>query len=718
MMTMRILVLLFILPILFCPLARGENSSASAINVMPMPASVKLLAGTLKLDRAFTVAVDGQADARLERSVRHMQERLRRRTGLTLPLGLAPAGSSASLRVAVKETGATYPKFGEDESYTLGVEANNATLQANTVLGAVRGLETFSQLVAGNADGYYFPCVNIQDKPRFAWRGLMIDVGRHFEPVDVIKRNIDAMAMAKMNVFHWHLSEDQGFRVESKKYPLLHEKGSNGQYYTQEQVREVIDFAADRGVRVVPEFDMPGHTTAWMPGYPNLASAPGPYEIETRWGVFDPTMDPTREETYEFLDAFIGEMTALFPDEYFHVGGDENNGKQWKANPQIQEFMRQHGYHNTAELQTYFNQRVLKIVQKYGKKMVGWDEILTPTLPKESVVQSWRGYKSLDQAAREGYNTIWSTTYYLDHMGPAEYHYLSDPLPADTKLNSEQASHIVGGEVCMWSEFVWEENIDSRIWPRTAAVAERLWSPRDVNNVADMYRRLDVLSVWLEQGGLQHLSSTSRMLRQIAGKEQLGPLAILGKIASPEGVGTREQLNHHGTPSTQQLPLVKLVDAVVPDPPFRRQFAAQVTTLLNDAPKFNSGATDLGKNFQVWHDMGGGFAALSANAPVLASASSRILQLQKIGSGGLEALQYLQSGKSAPDDWKDTQLALIKQAEAPDVSLLKLPWMSSYRVLVLAASSVSKLEKSDRKEWIRNVLEEAAEQEPKQKYTW
>ena len=243
-----------------------------------------------------------------------------------------------------------------------------------------------------------------------------------------------------------------------------------------------------------------------------------------RWGMFDPTMDPTREETYQFLDAFIGEMAALFPDEYFHIGGDENNGKQWQANPQIQAFMKAHGYHTTAELQTYFNQRVLKIVQKYGKKMVGWDEVLTPDLPKETVVQSWRGYKSLDQAAREGYNAIWSTDYYLDHMGPAEYHYLSDPLPADTKLTPEQASHVVGGEVCVWSEFVWQENIDSRIWPRTAAIAERFWSPQSVNNIPDMYRRLDAVSVWLEQDGLQHLSSTNRMLRQIAGTQELGPL--------------------------------------------------------------------------------------------------------------------------------------------------------------------------------------------------
>jgi hexosaminidase len=716
MMITRILVILLMLPIL--AVAGPSQQNSGQIAVMPLPASVNLSAGKLKLDATFLVTAAGVSDPRLERAVVRLQERLRRRTGLALPLGSSSGATGPKLKVAVQQAGPAYPAFGEDESYSLIIDPTTATLQASTILGAMRGLETFSQLVTGDADGYYVPVVNVQDKPRFAWRGLMIDVGRHFEPVDVIKRNIDAMAMAKMNVFHWHLSEDQGFRIESKKYPLLQEKGSNGDYYTQEQVRDVIEFAADRGVRVVPEFDMPGHTTAWMPGYPDLASAPGPYEIETRWGVFDPTMDPTREETYQFLDAFIGEMTALFPDEYFHIGGDENNGKQWRANPQIQEFMKAHGYHTTAELQTYFNQRVLKIVQKYGKKMVGWDEILTPDLPKETVVQSWRGYKSLDRSAREGYNAIWSTTYYLDHMGPADYHYLSDPLPADSNLTKEQASHIVGGEVCMWGEFVWQENIDSRIWPRTAAIAERLWSPRDVTNVADMYRRLDVLSVWLEQGGLQHLSSTNRMLRQIAGTEQLGPLETLGKIASPEGVGTREQLNHHGTPSTQLIPLVKPVDAVIPDPPFRREFAAKVDALLSDAPKFAAASADLTKTFQTWRDMSADFAALSANAPVLAVASSRILELQKLGSGGLEALHYLQSGKSASAEWKGTQLELVRQAETPDPSLLKLPWLSSYRALVLAASEVGGLQTTDRKEWKHKILDEAASQEPRQKYTW
>ena len=715
---MRILAFMLLLPLIAAASAQSRGNSPSTLNVMPLPAVAQVSPGKLKLDAGFTVAIAGTTDPRLARASVRLQERLRRRTGLVLRLGAAPLTTAATLTITVKELGPTYPKFGEDESYTLAIDATHASLQANTSVGAMRGMETLSQLVAGDAGGYYFPLVNIQDKPRFAWRGLMIDVGRHFEPVDVIKRNIDGMAMVKMNVFHWHLSEDQGFRIESKRYPLLHEKGSNGQYYTQEQAREVIEYAADRGVRVVPEFDMPGHTSAWMPGYPDLASLPGPYEIETRWGVFDPTMDPTKEETYQFLDGFIGEMAALFPDEYFHIGGDENNGKQWRANPKIQEFMKAHGYHTTAELQTYFNQRVLKIVQKYNKKMVGWDEILTPDLPKETVVQSWRGYKSLDQAARAGYNAIWSTDYYLDHMGPAEYHYLSDPLPADSNLTSEQASHVVGGEVCVWSEFVWQENIDSRIWPRTAAIAERFWSPQNVNSIPDMYRRLDLVSVWLEQTGLQHLSSTDRMLRQIAGTENLGPLATLGMIASPEGVGTREQMTRHEAQPTQLVPMVKLVDAVVPDPPFRRQFAALVDELLSDAPKFSAGSDDLTRIFQQWRDMGPGFGVLSAKAPALDNGTPRVLQLQKLGAAGLEALEYLHSGKSAAGDWKAAQLELVNQAEKPDASALKLPWLGSYRALILAAADASAAKSGNPAEWKRTVMTEAAKDEPKQKYTW
>ena len=449
--------------------------------------------------------------------------------------------------------------------------------------GAIRGMETVLQLVSGGQGGYFLPAISIQDKPRFAWRGLMIDVSRHWQPVDVVLRNIDALAAVKMNVFHWHLTDDQGFRIESKKYPKLQELGSDGLYYTQDQVRQVIAYAADRGVRVIPEFDLPGHATSWFVGYPELASAPGPYQIERKFGIFDAVMDPTNEEVYKFLDGFFGEMAQLFPDEYVHIGGDENNGKAWKANPKIQEFMQKHNLKDTAALQTYFSQRLVKILQKHGKKVVGWDEVLAPDLPKDVVIQSWRGTKSLANGAKLGYSGILSQPYYFDHMGPAEYFYLNDPLPADSDLTPEQAARIIGGESCAFGEFLSPDNIDSRIWPRNAALAERLWSPRNVTNVADMYRRLDVVSVGLELDGLTNESSTAKMLRQITGIRELGALNVLAQVAEPFGISFRENLL---SGETQLTPLVHVTDAVVPDAPFRRLFAANVDALLADAPKF------------------------------------------------------------------------------------------------------------------------------------
>jgi hexosaminidase len=668
----------------------------------------------LKLDSSFTVGITGHADARLENAIRRLQSRIEGRTGIELPLGLAGNGNSATLSVECGATGTAYPKLGEDESYTLEVRAQHAMLKANTVTGAMRGLETVLQLVSANGSGYFLPLVSIEDKPRFAWRGLMIDVSRHWQPVEVVKRNIDGLAAVKMNVLHWHLTDDQGFRVESKRFPKLQEMGSDGLYYTQEQIRGVIAYAAEHGVRVIPEFDMPGHTTSWFVGYPELASGPGPYHIERKFGIFDPAMDPTREETYRFLDGFLGEMAGLFPDAYIHIGGDENNGNQWKANPRIQEFMQQHGLKDTAALQAYFNQRVLKILQKHGKKMIGWDEVLTPDLPKDVVVQSWRGTKSLADGARRGYRGILSQPYYFDHMAAAEYFYVNDPLPAGSDLTPEQEALIIGGESCAWGEFLSPENIDSRIWPRNAALAERLWSPRDVRNVADMYRRLDAVSVGLEQDGLTHESSTAKLLRQITGARELGAVGVLAEVADPFGVSYREEL----LVETQLTPLAKVADAVVPDAPFRRQFAGWVDQLLSDAPNFPAKPAGLVQSFTQWRDLGPAFQAVEATAPLLAGCQGRVDDLEKLGATGLEALAYLQSRTAPPSGWKETKLALVNEAEKPDKSILKFSWLQSYRVLILAAAEVDGLKTVAPQLWKQQVMQEATRQEPATKYTW
>jgi hexosaminidase len=342
----------------------------------------------------------------------------------------------------------------------------------------------------------------------------LIDVCRHWIPLEVVKRNIDGMAALKLNVLHLHLTEYQGFRIESKKYPRLHELGSDGLYYTQEEAREIVAYARARGIRIVPEFDMPGHATSWFVGYPELASAPGAYKIERKWGVFDPAIDPTRAEVYEFIDNFIGEMAEIFPDAYMHIGGDEVSGKHWKNNPQIQAFMREKNLTDTRALQAYFNQRLSKILEKHGKRMIGWDEVLHPDLPQTTVVQSWRGQKSLAEAAKKGYSGILSSGYYLDHLLTAERHYMVDPLNANNGLSEQEAARILGGEACMWGEEVDAENIDSRIWTRLPAIAERLWSPRNVTDVRDMYRRLDAVSLRLEELGLSHRSACGETLEQ------------------------------------------------------------------------------------------------------------------------------------------------------------------------------------------------------------
>src|SRR5437588_12749748 len=265
-------------------------------NLMPVPASVRFGAGRLAVNKSFTVAARGHVDERLRAGIERAMRRLEGRTVFEFPQGLAGDANGAALVVECKGPGQTVPSVEEDESYSLDVSDKQAVLRAATVVGALRGLETFLQLLEGDRDGYFIPAVQIQDVPRFRWRGLLIDVGRHYEPLAVLKRNLDAMAAVKLNVFHWHLSEDQGFRIESKKFPKLTGLGSDGLFYTQDEARAIIAYASERGIRVVPEFDIPGHSTSWLVGYPELGSAPGPYKIERGAGIFEPALDPTNED--------------------------------------------------------------------------------------------------------------------------------------------------------------------------------------------------------------------------------------------------------------------------------------------------------------------------------------------------------------------------------------------------------------------------------------
>lgn len=660
--------------------AAVDRSSATH-NLLPVPALVEFQPGQLRLDANFSVAVEGHSDARLDRAIGRVLQRFAAHAALALVRPRAKDPAEATLVIRAGGPGMKVQGVEENESYSLEVTAQRATLRAPTVVGILRGLETFLQLIERDAGGFHLPFVRIQDRPRFPWRGLLIDVCRHWEPVEVIKRNLDAMAAAKLNVLHWHLSEDQGFRVESRRFPKLQEMGSDGLYYTQEQIRDVVAYARDRGIRVMPEFDMPGHSTAWFVGYPELSSGPGPYVIERRFGVFDPAFDPSREATYRFLDRFVAEMAGLFPDTYWHIGGDENPGRQWNANPAIRAFMQKHGLKDAPALQAYFNQRLARILQKHGKRMVGWEEILNPDLPKDTVVQSWRGQKSLGDGAKRGYAGILSAGYYLDAMSTAAAHYAVDPLPATSDLDPAQAARILGGEACMWGELITPESIDSRLWPRTAAIAERLWSPGEVQDVHNLYRRLAVVRLGLEEVGAQHLSGPDRMLRRLAGTEAIEPLRELLRWVEPVSLGERQRASR----ATQLTSLTTLGDIASPDVPARHGLAGLVSRVLGDSPGREADRALLRDAFQRWRALPAELALLAEHAPLVHNADAVGADLAALGVAGEEALSYLAQGAAPPPEWSEARRALLDQAARPK-SLLRVAVVEALRALITAAA--------------------------------
>ena len=635
------------------------------LNLMPMPASVQQGSKQLAITQSFSVAVTGSHDAALDREVQRFQTQLSRHTGIPFR---PKAGAAPTLQIHSDRGCEAVQKLGEDESYELTVADSGAKLTAPTSLGILRGLQTFLQLVEITPTGFAAPAVAIKDQPRFPWRGMLIDVSRHFIPLDVLKRNLDGMAAVKMNVLHWHLSDDQGFRAESKVFPKLTGMGSDGMYYTQDEIRDFIAYAHDRGIRVVPEFDIPGHSRSWFQGYPDISSGSGPYTLEGGAAI-DPIMDPTRESTYKFLEKFIREMARLFPDAYFHIGGDEVDGKQWDANPKIQAFIKAHGLKNNQDLQAYFNQRLQKILSKNHKIMVGWDEILHPDLPKTIVVQSWRGQESLATAAKQGYSGMLSYGYYLDLMWPAERHYAIEPMSgAAATLSPEEKKRILGGESCQWAEWVTPENVDSHIWPRNAAIAERLWSPQSVTDVASMYTRMNAVSLDLEWLGLTHRSARTQMLQRMAGTADISALRVLADVVEP--VKDYNRWDDSKGPIDFHAPLTHMIDAVYPESDTARQFAGLVQTFLQSGAKDQAAEAQIRTWLTSWRDNDGKLHPLLEQSALLQEDAPLSQNLSALGTAGLQTLEYLDKSQPAPDGWRAQQLALIEQAKKPNAGLL------------------------------------------------
>ncbi|XP_062844388.1 beta-hexosaminidase subunit beta isoform X2 [Trichomycterus rosablanca] len=392
----------------------------------------------------------------------------------------------------------SYPTVKSDESYQLSVDQPTSVLKAPTVWGALRGLETFTQLVF--EDKYGVKKINktdISDFPRFAHRGILLDTSRHYLPLKVILVNLEAMAMNKFNVFHWHIVDDQSFPYMSPTFPDLSQKGAYQPYthvYTSADVNMVIEFARMHGIRVIAEFDTPGHTQSWGKGQPGLLTPC--YSGSTPSGTFGP-VNPILNTTYDFMASFFKEISTVFPDAYIHLGGDEVDFSCWKSNPDIQKFMAQQGFgQDYSKLESYYIQRILDIVKATNKGYMVWQEVFDNEvkLKADTVVEVWINNKveqELQNVTKAGYATILSAPWYLDYIGYGQdwqKYYKVEPLSFDG--TAEQKQLVIGGEACLWGEYVDATNLTPRLWPRASAVGERLWSDENVKDVNSAYTRL------------------------------------------------------------------------------------------------------------------------------------------------------------------------------------------------------------------------------------
>ncbi|MDR3714120.1 MAG: family 20 glycosylhydrolase [Puia sp.] len=649
----------FLCILLFCSLVSFQQVN-STYNLMPVPRELKSHGGRCAIDERFRISVSGNPDPRLYAEASRFVRRMGEKTGIFLDKqGYVTADDrnpAATVAITVKRPGKL--ELNENESYSIEINDRQALVIAETDLGAIHALETLMQLVSNDEQGYYFPGLTIHDEPRFAWRGLLLDVALHFFPVNSVKRTLDGMAAVKMNVLHLHLCNDQGFRVESKVFPQLQKTASDGIFYTQEDIREIIRYAGQRGIRIVPEFVVPAHTTAILTAFPELASVKRKYTLQRYFGVFDPVLDVTDPKVYAFLDKLFTEMAGLFPDAYFHIGGDENTGKDWENTPHIKAYMKEHGLKAYMDLQTDFNRRILPILKKNGKTMMGWDEVLQPGVPKDIVIESWRGKEAYYESVKRGYRAILSNGYYIDLIQPTDFHYLNDPAPAEAMLSPEELKNILGGEATMWSEMVTPETVDSRIWPRTAAIAERLWSSGDIRDVPDMYRRLDIASLELETLGLTHMTYREAMLRRLANSYDTKALKVLVDVIEPLKIYER---NQGDTMYTVFSPFTKLADVTGPDQPLPRSFCNLVDEFLkNPNPAQEKKINDQLTKWKENHDR---FLQTLRNSPVLKEAEILSQNLSALASSGLEAMAFIHQHKSAGNSWLAEQMEILEKSK-------------------------------------------------------
>lgn len=536
---LKSIVLSFFTLFLVLPLTAQRGNQASQINIVPQPVQLITSKGSLNILKGVTLIVESPASDKASEKLSSFLTDFLKSKGVTTGL----TSKSKALKLILKTNGSL-----PQEGYKLSVSKEGISIEANTEAGLFYGIQTFIQLTP--LTGTKIPYVEITDYPRFAYRGLHLDVCRHMFPIEFVKKYIDLMSKHKFNRFHWHLTDDQGWRIEIKKYPKLqeiaayrnetvigHAGHSNtydgkryGGYYTQEEIKEVIHYAAERYVTVIPEIEMPGHAQAAIAAYPELGCRGDQIQTATTFGVFDPIFCAGQESTFTFLEDVLTEVMGLFPGTYIHIGGDEAPKTRWKVCPHCQKRIKDNSLKDEHELQSYFINRIEKFVNSKGKQIIGWDEILEGGLAPNATVMSWRGEDGGIAAAKQKHDVIMTpgNWCYFDHyqdtsktepmaiggLTPVREVYTYEPLP--TQLTSDEAQHVLGAQANLWTEYILSsEQAEYMVYPRACALAEAVWSPNEKHDYIDFLQRMEIHLKRLKNWNVNYATHIEREIEYI-----------------------------------------------------------------------------------------------------------------------------------------------------------------------------------------------------------
>jgi hexosaminidase len=544
-----------------------DQEKESSVSIIPQPLSLKQLPGSFQVTAKTRIYIDPD-DQELKLLGGMLADQLESMAGFKIPVTEKPGASKSKNAIVLTKQQAT-DSLGK-EGYSLSVRPENIIVRATHGHGIFYGLQTIYQLLPAGADALAAKgpvsilAVDVQDKPRYSWRGLMLDVGRYFYPIEFIKKYLDYMAMHKLNTFHWHLTEDHGWRIEIKKHPRLTQVGARREgtqvgtreqidhrphegYYTQEQIKEVVAYASERYINVVPEIEMPGHTLAALVAYPELSCTGGPFKMPLQWGIQEDIYCAGNEQTFAFLEDVLSEVSELFPSPIIHIGGDEAPKARWEACPKCQARIKAEGLEDEHELQSYFIKRIEKFLQTKNKRLIGWDEILEGGLAPNASVMSWRGIKGGIAAAKQHHEVVMSPTthLYLDYyqsdpvlepkaiggLLPLEKVYNYEPIPAE--LTPEEAKYIIGTQGNVWAEYIHTpEKVEYMTFPRAAALAEVAWTPSNLKNWDNFKQRMERQYQRYEALEMNYAKSAYNVLLEIALDSKVNKATVSMKTSS------------------------------------------------------------------------------------------------------------------------------------------------------------------------------------------